>query len=177
MNVYCVDDSPMQLGNIQEAIRIACHDRELIFTTCNNGQELLDIIDDCPPDLITLDINMPKLDGLSTLVRLRHRAFNCKIIMVSAENEKVIKRLAKVHHFTGEESKRHEMLDRVVHRVKQGVQVDGKINSVLEACGSLGLDPIDIARRLGANAFLQKPFDADDAAVRLRKLLSGATVT
>lgn len=173
MNIYCVDDSPLHLGNIQKAIEIACRDRKLNLMTCNNGQDLLDVIDNCPPDLITLDINMPKLDGLSTLVRLRHRAVTCKIIMVSAENEKVIKRLAKKHHFTEDEDQRLEMLSRVVQRAREGIQVEGKINSVLEACGSLGLDPVEVARRHGATAYLQKPFDADEAAVKLRNLISG----
>ena len=43
----------------------------LSVTQAHNGQEVLDEIDNCKPDLILLDINMPVMDGLETVKRLK----------------------------------------------------------------------------------------------------------
>lgn len=40
------------------------------------------------PDLITLDITMPKLDGIETLKLIRNEDGNAKVILISAENQK-----------------------------------------------------------------------------------------
>jgi CheY-like chemotaxis protein len=51
-----------------------------------DGLEALDMIGQAPPDLILLDVMMPRLDGLSMLVRLRKDPRTCRIpvIVVSA---------------------------------------------------------------------------------------------
>ncbi|MEE9319334.1 MAG: chemotaxis-specific protein-glutamate methyltransferase CheB [Granulosicoccus sp.] len=49
-----------------------------------NGQIALDMVGDVLPDLITLDIIMPEMDGLQTLVELRKRWPDIRVIMVSS---------------------------------------------------------------------------------------------
>ncbi len=38
---------------------------------CYNGEEALEILDNYHPDLILLDINMPKIDGIEFLERIK----------------------------------------------------------------------------------------------------------
>lgn len=49
-----------------------------------NGKEALEKIRDIDPDFITLDIEMPEMNGLETLKTMRESSINTNVIMVSA---------------------------------------------------------------------------------------------
>ncbi|MGH6657296.1 MAG: response regulator [Actinocrinis sp.] len=51
-----------------------------------DGQECLDIVEQVAPDVVTLDVVMPRLDGFSTAARLRSggATSGLPIVMVSA---------------------------------------------------------------------------------------------
>lgn len=53
-----------------------------------NGQRCLELLqeENCQPDIILMDLRMPKLDGLQTTRILRSRGFNLPIIVLSAAN-------------------------------------------------------------------------------------------
>ena len=53
-----------------------------------NGEEAVDIYEQSKPDLVTLDIVMPKLDGVSALRRIVEIDPQARIIMVSAVDQK-----------------------------------------------------------------------------------------
>ena len=46
----------------------------------------LDRIDEVKPDLILLDVMMPRLDGIETLKMLRERSVNTPVVMLTATN-------------------------------------------------------------------------------------------
>ena len=48
-----------------------------------NGQEVLQWVTQCPPDVIVMDINMPLMDGLTTTQYLRRQETPVKILLVS----------------------------------------------------------------------------------------------
>jgi DNA-binding response OmpR family regulator len=50
--------------------------------TAVDGQECLDVVEALTPDLITLDVAMPTLDGFSTAARLRARGETAHIPIV-----------------------------------------------------------------------------------------------
>jgi DNA-binding response OmpR family regulator len=54
--------------------------------TASDGQECLDIVEQVEPDLITLDVAMPTLDGFTTASRLRasRTTGHIPIVMVTA---------------------------------------------------------------------------------------------
>jgi DNA-binding response OmpR family regulator len=54
--------------------------------TANDGEEALDLTSNRHPDLVILDIMMPKLDGLSTCERIRQFS-NVPIIILTARGE------------------------------------------------------------------------------------------
>jgi two-component system chemotaxis response regulator CheB len=70
--------------------------RKLLLTTINsipgvrtvgiasNGREAIEAIPDVKPDLITLDINMPIMDGLETLEQLKNIYPQFRVIMISS---------------------------------------------------------------------------------------------
>ena len=55
-----------------------------VLGTANHGKMALDKIAQLNPDLITLDVEMPEMDGIETLRHLKHIAPQVTVIMVSA---------------------------------------------------------------------------------------------
>ncbi|RYL92959.1 response regulator [Sporolactobacillus sp. Y61] len=49
-----------------------------------NGNEAIVKYDELKPDLVTLDITMPEMDGIQALKKIREQDPGCKVIMCSA---------------------------------------------------------------------------------------------
>ena len=56
----------------------------------NDGEEAMNIVIEKKPDLVLLDIMLPKMDGLTVCKRIRHN-YNIPIIMLSAKDEEIDK--------------------------------------------------------------------------------------
>lgn len=65
--IVVVDDEPHILEGVRYLLRSA--DREIV-PACS-GQEALDAIEDCVPDLLIVDIMMPGMSGLEVIATLR----------------------------------------------------------------------------------------------------------
>jgi len=58
-----------------------------VTSVAANGSIALRKIDQCPPDLITMDLDMPELDGLQTVRAIREQKLDIRVIMVSAATD------------------------------------------------------------------------------------------
>jgi DNA-binding NarL/FixJ family response regulator len=68
-----------------------------LIIEADNGMELLSLIRDKEPDVILLDVEMPVLDGMSTLPEIRKLYPGVKIIILSMHNEQsIISRLMEI---------------------------------------------------------------------------------
>ncbi|GAA3744768.1 hypothetical protein GCM10022402_25510 [Salinactinospora qingdaonensis] len=58
--------------------------------TAVDGQDCLDRVEDIAPDVITLDVMMPRLDGWVTAVRLREneRTRDVRVLLITARAQK-----------------------------------------------------------------------------------------
>ncbi|MFF4846339.1 response regulator [Streptomyces sp. NPDC001194] len=65
--VLVVDDNKV----IRQLIKVNLELEGFEVVTANDGVECLDIVRDVCPDVITLDVVMPRLDGFATAARLR----------------------------------------------------------------------------------------------------------
>lgn len=54
-----------------------------VLEAVNNGQQLLDRLANAGADLVLLDLNMPKLDGIQTLTILRKRYPDVKVLVIT----------------------------------------------------------------------------------------------
>jgi DNA-binding response OmpR family regulator len=85
MKILLVDDNEDSLILMEYALR---KDGYEIFLA-RNGQEALEITDKQSPDLILLDVMMPKMDGFVTCKKIHfgEKNKNIPIIMVTAKND------------------------------------------------------------------------------------------
>ena len=59
-----------------------------VIGEAENGQEGYDKYCKLEPDFVTLDITMPVMDGIETLVKIKEYDENAKVIMVTAAGQK-----------------------------------------------------------------------------------------
>ncbi|WP_338700543.1 response regulator [Streptomyces sp. Q6] len=80
--VLVVDDNKV----IRQLIRVNLELEGFEVVTAADGAECLDVVHEVRPDVITLDVVMPRLDGLRTAARLRgdEHTSDLPIVVVSA---------------------------------------------------------------------------------------------
>lgn len=59
-----------------------------IIAEASNGDDAVSLYEQHRPDLVTLDMVMPKRDGVATLRAIRELNPDAKVVMVSAVNQK-----------------------------------------------------------------------------------------
>jgi len=79
--VVIVDDHPMVTEGI-EAI-LETYDDINVVGTLNNGQAIIDQVDDLAPDVILLDLNMPDMNGLSATEILLEKRPDMRVLILS----------------------------------------------------------------------------------------------
>ena len=82
IKVIVVDDSALMRKIVSDMIN-AETEMEVI-DTAKNGEDLLTKINRKIPDVLTLDIEMPKMDGMATLKELKKNNINVPVIMLSS---------------------------------------------------------------------------------------------
>lgn len=102
----------------------------VVVGTAGNGIQALARIPEVKPDLVTLDIEMPGMDGLETLVEIRKLYPKLPVIMFSTLTERgataTLDALAKgasdyvtkPSHTGGSESAREQVRDELVRKIK-----------------------------------------------------------
>ena len=82
--VLVIDDEPGVRELISESLRIS----EITAVQAADGLEALSLLRREKFDLLILDINMPKLDGLALLEKLRTEGMSGPVLMLSARADK-----------------------------------------------------------------------------------------
>ena len=86
MNVFIADDEAM----IREGLKHIINWSDLGFTICgeaSNGEDTLQAILTLNPDLVLLDIRMPRLEGTEIVRLARERNFTGNFIIISGFSE------------------------------------------------------------------------------------------
>ena len=78
--ILIVDDEPDVVMILQD--RLEMNDYEVI--TASDGYEALEQIDEDMPDLVLLDIKMPRMDGIETLAHIQDKYPGLLVIMLTA---------------------------------------------------------------------------------------------
>lgn len=85
IKILIVDDSVLFRTQIQAALQ-SCPEFELLGTA-SNGKLALEKMEGLAPDLCILDIEMPVMDGLETLVEMKRRNIKTRAIMFSSQSK------------------------------------------------------------------------------------------
>jgi two-component system chemotaxis response regulator CheB len=80
IKVLVVDDSALMRRQIRQILQ---ESGEMNVQTARNGREALELIESYAPAVVTLDINMPEMDGLTCLERIM-RSCPRPVVMVSS---------------------------------------------------------------------------------------------
>ena len=84
-NILLVDDSINSRKILRTILEGAGH---TIIAEAANGEEGIDKYLDLKPDLTTMDITMPVMDGIEALKQIRNLDKDAKIVMVTAAGQK-----------------------------------------------------------------------------------------
>lgn len=84
-HILVVDDEPDVEALFTQKFRSKIREGEYIFYFAVNGFDALEKLDQIPEiDVVFTDINMPEMDGITLLSKIRERGFICKTNVVSA---------------------------------------------------------------------------------------------
>jgi len=82
-SVFIIDDHPV----IRLAIRMLLeHEGYKVVGETDNGCDAIQMVRECLPDLIILDISIPKLDGLEVLCRFNAMSTPMKTLILTAQS-------------------------------------------------------------------------------------------
>jgi len=83
--VFIVDDSKTSRKILKNILLDAGHE---VIGEAVNGKEGIEKYQELHPDITTMDITMPEMDGLEALKQIKEYDSNAKVIMVTAAGQK-----------------------------------------------------------------------------------------
>jgi two-component system, chemotaxis family, chemotaxis protein CheY len=113
IRVLVIDDSPFILKAVKKALEPQGIE---IIGHAENGKLGLEMVDSHKPDVITLDVTMPVMDGLETASNLFAKDSQVKVIMLSAMGDEELLQTAKnigVRHFLSKPFKPDALISAV----------------------------------------------------------------
>ena len=81
INILIADDHDI----IREGIKsvLAAHPEYKVCAEAGNGEEVLELVEKFKPDILLMDVSMPKLSGLDAIPRVKKISPQTKIIMIT----------------------------------------------------------------------------------------------
>jgi DNA-binding NarL/FixJ family response regulator len=81
IRVLCVDDHPLFLEGI---VRVITHQSDMtLVDAVSNGTDAIARYRDTRPDVTLMDLRLPDLDGISTMVAIRREFADARVIMLT----------------------------------------------------------------------------------------------
>lgn len=112
--------------------------------TGSDGQEALEIFDNCHPDLLILDVMMPRLSGYDVCRKIREKSM-VPIIMLTARTEEVDAVLGLelgADDYVTKPFSIRELMARVRANLRRSAaNVEEKNTDTLLRCGAISVDP------------------------------------
>ena len=86
IRIVVADDHPIFRDGLCKLL--ALEDDFEVVAQAENGQQVLDVLQQHEPDILLLDLRMPQLDGLATLQRLQSGRNKTRVIVLTASDDK-----------------------------------------------------------------------------------------
>ena len=88
IRIIIADDHPIFRAGLRQII-----DSERRFTViaeADNGETALQLIEREKPDIVVLDVNMPKMTGFAVAKALREKQIGCEIVVLTMHSEEAM---------------------------------------------------------------------------------------
>lgn len=85
IRIVLADDHPIVLDGLEQLFRTET-DFEVV-ARCRDGEEAIAAIEREQPDLVVLDVRMPRIDGLGVLAAVRDRRLATRVLLLAAAIE------------------------------------------------------------------------------------------
>ncbi|STV20292.1 nitrate/nitrite response regulator protein [Klebsiella pneumoniae] len=82
--ILLIDDHPMLRTGVKQLISMAPDIQ--VIGEASNGTQGIELAESLDPDLILLDLNMPGMNGLETLDKLREKSLSGRVVVFSVSN-------------------------------------------------------------------------------------------
>lgn len=122
-NILIVDDSKTSRRILKEILESAGH---VVVGEAVNGEDGFIQYKELQPDIVTMDITMPKMDGIEALELIKHENSAAVVIMITAagQKNKVVEAIkAGAREFLTKPFDDEEII-RVVNEVAQGLETE-----------------------------------------------------
>jgi len=118
--ILIIDDEE----DIQKLLKIRLEQENFVIVLANDGEKGIKVAELETPDLIILDIMMPKVDGYSCLKEIRkiQKIKDTPVLMLSGKEEEKVRDLFAFQKISGYMEKPFE-LDTLVDKVKEILKV------------------------------------------------------
>ncbi len=115
--ILIVEDSESYLFILSETLR----GEGFIVSTAKNGEEGLDAVKNDNPDLIILDITMPKMDGITMSKKLKEAGISAPIIFLTnmSDLEHINDAMENAEKYVDYIVKADTSVDDIVARIKE----------------------------------------------------------
>ncbi len=84
VRVMIADDAPVVRNLLKDILSIGEHE---LVAEAVDGDDTIEKFAATKPDVLLLDIDMPKKDGLTTLMEIKRMNPNAKVVMVTVHDE------------------------------------------------------------------------------------------
>ncbi len=119
LKILVIDDSPFILKAVKRAVEPQGHE---IIGYADNGRSGVEMYEKYKPDIVTLDVTMPVMDGLETASSLMSKDPGVRIIMISAMGDETLVQCAQkigVRHFVSKPFKPDNLLNTINDVIKK----------------------------------------------------------
>ena len=164
LNVMIVDDNPVYLNALDEMVR--SDERLMVVGTADNGEDAIQMIQKETPDVVLLDLVMPKMDGISVVEQVKEQTPKTKnpaFIMLSAAGEEQVTReafKAGVNYYLMKPVDREILLNRIRHLGKlPQTPATGRILQTPAAEEAAG--PVRISREEYIEEYIRENLETD----------------
>ena len=87
LNIMVVDDSAITIKKMTSILEKLGHN---VITTCATGQQAVDQYLELSPDVVTMDITMPDMDGITATTQIIEKHPEALIIMVTSHGQEAM---------------------------------------------------------------------------------------